>query len=409
MISAVPSVPAVESRHAPDLSDPRAMAALARDLDALRKQALAELCPEDLAHFQKLERWLRGLSTLGWATSWLGPNPVSALALGVGTYGRWAVVAHHVSHRGLDRVPGRPERYRRSVFARGARRAIDWLDWIHPADWQTEHDELHHHYTNDVLDPDLVEENLEMIRKADLPAPVKLAIVGFFAMTWRLTYYAPSAYLSRVEVERIRSSGERLGRATFHRPERYYRLFDPRTADGRDFLARSVLPYGLARFVLAPLCALPLGPGAALSVAANSAMGEAISNLLAFGTIVPSHAGDDTVRFDRDPTSRGERYARQILGTVNYTLGEEGFVGDVHDMLHGFLNYQIEHHLFPDLPPRALRRIAPRVEAICAKHGLPYVKERVDKRIAKTLALMIGKVSMPREEAPAAELAIAAE
>jgi len=328
----------------------------------------------------------------------MGPNPVSALAIGVGTYGRWAVVAHHVSHRGLDRVPGRPERYRRSVFARGARRALDWLDWIHPEDWHLEHDELHHHHTNDILDPDLVEENLKLIRQADLPDAVKLAIVGFFATTWRLTYYAPSAYLAAREVEQLRASGQKVDRSTFRRPEKYYRLFDPRSADGRRFIARNVLPYGLLRFVAAPLCALPLGPGASLSVAANAAMGEAISNLLAFATIVPSHAGDDTTRFDRDPTSRGERYARQILGTVNYTLGDEGFVGDVHDLLHGFLNYQIEHHLFPDLPPRAYRRIAPSVEAICKKHGLPYRKERVDVRVRKTLEVMIGRHSMPREQ-----------
>jgi fatty acid desaturase len=385
------------------------MAALARDLDALRKEALGELSAEDLAHFQKLERWVRTLSAVGWATSWLGPNPVSAIALGVGTYGRWAVVAHHVSHRGVDRLPGRPERYRRSVFARGARRAIDWLDWIHPEDWAVEHDELHHHFTNDVLDPDLVEENLEMVRQANLPAPLKLAIVGFFAMTWRLTYYAPSAYLAAREVERIRGGGQKLDRTSFHRPSKYYRLFDPRTAEGRRFLARNVLPYGLFRFVAAPLCALPLGPGAVASVAANSAMGEALSNLIAFATIVPSHAGEDTTRFDRDPTSRGERYARQILGTVNYTLGEEGFAGDVHDLLHGFLNYQIEHHLFPDLPPRAYRRIAPKVEAVCAKHGLPYRKERVDERVKKTLALMIGKVSMPREAEPVESAPLAAE
>jgi len=404
------SVPASRTSHSaaegaaartglvPDLSDREAMAALARDLDALKKDALAELCPEDLAHFEKLEGWVRGLSALGWATSWMGPNPVSALGIGVGTYGRWAVIAHHVSHRGLDRVPGRPERYRRSVFARGARRALDWLDWIHPEDWHLEHDELHHHHTNDILDPDLVEENLELIRQADLPNAVKLAIVAFFATTWRLTYYAPSAYLAAREVERLRGSGQKVDRTTFHRPGKYYRLFDPRSADGRRFIARNVLPYGLLRFVAAPLCALPLGPGASLSVAANAAMGEAISNLLAFATIVPSHAGDDTTRFERDPTSRGERYARQILGTVNYTLGDEGFFGDVHDLLHGFLNYQIEHHLFPDLPPRAYRRIAPRVEAICEKHGLPYRKERVDVRVRKTLEVMVGRRSMPREQ-----------
>lgn len=384
-------------------------AAIARDFDALRRDALNELGPDDLAHFQKLDRWARTLSTVGWATAWLGPNPVSALALGLGSYGRWAIVGHHVSHRGVDKLPGSPERYRRKFFARGARRFVDWLDWIHPEDWAVEHDELHHHYTNDWLDPDLVEENVGMIREANWPEPVKMAVIAFFISTWRLTYYAPSAFLSTREVQRIRRDKLKLDRETFQRPARYYECFDPRTELGRTFLARCVLPFGLARFVAAPLAFSPLGPGAVASAAINSALGEIITNLWAFGTIVPSHAGDDTTRFERDPTSRGEKYARQILGTVNYTLGDEGFIGDVHDYLHGFLNYQVEHHLFPDLPPRAYRRIAPRVEELCARHGLPYRKERVDRRIRETLGLMLGKLSMPREPEPVVGESLAAE
>lgn len=373
--------------------------ALAKDLDALRRETLASLGPEHLEHFKKLERWSRGLSFFGWATSWVAPNPISALAMGLGTYGRWAVVAHHASHRGLDpnKIPSSPQRFRRKYFAKGWRRATDWLDWIHPEDWATEHDELHHHYTNDWLDPDLVEENLHLIAASKIPDVVKGVIIAFFTGTWKLTYYAPSAFLSRKEVERIRAARLPLTRETFKRPANYYRAFNPFSSEGREFIGRSVLPYGLTRFVAMPGCFLPLGPQAVASSLLNTLLAEVITNLWAFGTIVPSHAGDDTIRFDRDPQSRGEKYARQILGTVNYTLGDESFLGDVHDYLHGFLNYQIEHHLFPDLPPLAYKRMATKVEAICEKHGLPYRKEAVGKRIKRTLSLMMGWTKMPRE------------
>ena len=39
---------------------------------------------------------------------------------------------------------------------------------------------------------------------------------------------------------------------------------------------------------------------------------------------------------------------------------------------HGGLQYQIEHHLFPRLPRANLRRVAPRVRALCQCHGIPY-------------------------------------
>jgi len=39
---------------------------------------------------------------------------------------------------------------------------------------------------------------------------------------------------------------------------------------------------------------------------------------------------------------------------------------------HGGLEYQIEHHLFPQLPRHALAQVQPYVKDFCAKHKLPY-------------------------------------
>jgi fatty acid desaturase len=44
------------------------------------------------------------------------------------------------------------------------------------------------------------------------------------------------------------------------------------------------------------------------------------------------------------------------------------------DFLLGGLNYQIEHHLFPNMPRPNLRRAQPLVRAFCRQHGLPYVE-----------------------------------
>jgi linoleoyl-CoA desaturase len=55
-----------------------------------------------------------------------------------------------------------------------------------------------------------------------------------------------------------------------------------------------------------------------------------------------------------------------MLGSANI----EG--GPLFHLLSGNLSHQIEHHLFPDLPARRYRQIAPQVRSICERYGLPY-------------------------------------
>ena len=40
--------------------------------------------------------------------------------------------------------------------------------------------------------------------------------------------------------------------------------------------------------------------------------------------------------------------------------------------MSGNLCYQIEHHLFPDLPSNRYAKISERVRALCEKYDLPY-------------------------------------
>jgi fatty acid desaturase len=44
------------------------------------------------------------------------------------------------------------------------------------------------------------------------------------------------------------------------------------------------------------------------------------------------------------------------------------------DFLLGGLNYQIEHHLFPNMPRPNLRRAQPLIRAFCRDHNLPYTE-----------------------------------
>jgi fatty acid desaturase len=370
------------------------LAAFAKDIDALRAELTSRLGPEDLAHFRKMERWGRAATALGYATAWFAPNPVSVAALAIGSSARWTIVMHHVSHRGMDQVPGVPERLTSKRFARGGLRARvrDWLDWVEPEAWNLEHNVLHHYRTGERADPDLVEHHMQMLRDADWPTPVKLAIVGFFMLTWRYTYYAPNTFQVLAATKRkgdLRMAAEKVGEAE-PIETRMLSAFDPRTEEGRAFL-KSIAPYIAGRFVVGPLAFLPLGPGAVASVAANTVMAEALSNVHTFCLITPNHTGDDMFRFEERPVGRAELYARQVMGSADFTGGS-----DLADFFQGYLNYQIEHHLFPDLPPKKLQEAQPLVEALCEKHGVPYVREPIGRRVKQLVDVMIGRRSMRR-------------
>jgi fatty acid desaturase len=78
----------------------------------------------------------------------------------------------------------------------------------------------------------------------------------------------------------------------------------------------------------------------------------------------PNHKGMPTLTED----DQLDFLRRQVLTSRN--VAGSGLV----DWLLGGLNYQIEHHLFPNMPRPNLRRAQPLVRAFCQRHGLPYAE-----------------------------------
>jgi fatty acid desaturase len=150
----------------------------------------------------------------------------------------------------------------------------------------------------------------------------------------------------------------------------------------------------ISRFVLlpAPLLLIPgVGPQLFGHALLNLIWADLLTNIHGFFTIVTNHAGNDVYTFDDAVKPKTPSfYVRQIIGSVNYANGN-----DVTDFLHGWLNYQIEHHVWPDLSMLQYQKAAPRLKAICEKHGVPYVQESVWTRLVKTLDIMVGKATMP--------------
>jgi fatty acid desaturase len=92
-------------------------------------------------------------------------------------------------------------------------------------------------------------------------------------------------------------------------------------------------------------------------------------NVWAYVVICCGHFADGAEKFTpaalKDET-KPEWYLRQMLGTANFNAGP------VLAFMSGNLCYQIEHHLFPDLPSNRYADIARRVKGVCVAYDLPY-------------------------------------
>ena len=124
----------------------------------------------------------------------------------------------------------------------------------------------------------------------------------------------------------------------------------------------------------------------AANVAANL-----LRNLWAYVVIFCGHFPDGAEKFTADVLeheTRAEWYLRQMLGAANFKAGP------LLAFSSGNLCYQIEHHLFPDLPSNRYAQIAVRVRALCDKYDLPYTTGSLVHQYLLTLRT-IHKLALP--------------
>jgi NADPH-dependent stearoyl-CoA 9-desaturase len=94
-----------------------------------------------------------------------------------------------------------------------------------------------------------------------------------------------------------------------------------------------------------------------------------VRNVWAYAIIFCGHFPDQTYTFSEEETSdetRGAYHVRQLLGAANI----EG--SPLFHVISGNLGYQVEHHLYPDMPSTRYAEIAPRVKELCERYELPY-------------------------------------
>jgi linoleoyl-CoA desaturase len=100
-------------------------------------------------------------------------------------------------------------------------------------------------------------------------------------------------------------------------------------------------------YVVYPALAGPLAP----KVVAGNALANAVRNVWGYVVIYCGHLTEGTATFreeDLEGEDRAHCYARQVMGSGNFETSPLGHV------LSGHLGFQIEHHLFPNIPCLAL-------------------------------------------------------
>jgi fatty acid desaturase len=103
------------------------------------------------------------------------------------------------------------------------------------------------------------------------------------------------------------------------------------------------------------------------------------------------HFPDGTQQFTEEQAeneTRGEWYYRQLLGSANLTGGK------LFHILAGNLSFQIEHHLFPDLPAHRYAEISAEVSEITERYRIPYNTGPLHRQFGSVVR-KIGKLALP--------------
>ena len=143
----------------------------------------------------------------------------------------------------------------------------------------------------------------------------------------------------------------------------------------------------LKDYVAFPLLAGPFAP----FVFTGNMTANLMRNVWSYMIIFCGHFPEGTQEFSIEETkaeTRGQWYFRQILGSANLTGGK------LFHILSGNLSFQIEHHLFPDIPAHRYAEIADEVQDICERYGVPYNRGSLPGQFASVVRKVV-KLALP--------------
>jgi fatty acid desaturase len=377
---------------------PEQIEEIGRELEELHEQVKADLGDRDARYIRSMIALQRRLALIGRAemvaSRWRGPWALGAATLGLAKILENMEIGHNVMHGQWDWMNDPVINSRQ----------WDWDTASTAEAWRHSHNYVHHTYTNILgkdrdlgyeimrIDPDqkwypfyllqpfynivlmmlfewgvaVHDLDFEAIRKGEKSIEKvreELKGIGAKARAQILKDYIAWPTMSGLVMTLIdvgaltvKAHGNRGRRSPRLQARRVTRKLRRETArSGGDMLRQLVERRSFRE---------PFRRTLTANLAAN-----VIRNVWSYAIIFCGHFPDQTYTFTEEETkdeTRGGWYVRQLLGAANI----DG--GPLFHVISGNLGYQVEHHLYPDMPSTRYGEIAPKVREICERYGLPY-------------------------------------
>ncbi|CBL45731.1 Fatty acid desaturase [gamma proteobacterium HdN1] len=314
---------------------------LAHEFDALRDQIRADLGERDANYIRKVIRQQRTMEVIGRVLLQFSFTPIGlsagVAALSVAKIMENMELGHNIMHGQYD--------WMNDTCIHST--TWEWDTVCDAASWKRTHNYEHHTYTNIVgKDRDYGYALLRLSNDTPWHPMYRIQLVYYFLLS---VLFQWGVGLHELEFEKIRR-----GEITLK--------------DKKPFLKEFFRKSGKQVFkdyVLFPLLAGPFF----LKVLLGNMLANLTRNLWASTIIFCGHFTESAETFTEEECaneSRGHWYFRQLRGSSNF----EG--GKLLHMMSGHLSYQIEHHLFPDIPAWRYPEMSVKVREICERHQLPY-------------------------------------
>ncbi|MFC9555119.1 fatty acid desaturase family protein [Rhodococcus sp. NPDC056960] len=339
--------------------------ALGRELDAIRRDIEESRGERDARYVRNTIRLQRGLEIGGRAVLFASRRRPAWL-LGAGMLGVSKIIenmelGHNVMHGQWDWMND-PEVHSTSW---------EWDNTGPSAHWKQTHNYLHHKYTNVLGMDDDVGYGLLRVTRDQRWKPFNAGNLVYNTLLALMFQYGVAA--QHLELGKVAK-----GRVPKEETQRKLREVGEKI--GKQILKDYVIHPAIT------------GPAWKSTLTANLTA-NVIRNVWTNAIIFCGHFPDGAEKFtkaDIDKETPAEWYLRQMLGSANI----EG--SRVMDFMSGNLSYQIEHHLFPDLPSNRYAEIAVRVRELCEKYDLPYTTGPFLVQYAKSWRT-IAKLSLPNK------------
>jgi NADPH-dependent stearoyl-CoA 9-desaturase len=344
---------------------PEDVEALARELDAIRSDIEESRGERDARYIRRAIRLQRGLAVGGRAALFASHNRVARLA-GIAMLAAAKIIenmelGHNIIHGQWDWMND-PEIH-----------STEWeWDTTSPSvHWKKSHNFIHHKYTNVVgLDDDIGYGIMRLTRDQRWERwmifnPVINLTLGTL-FEWGVAAHGlettkfRKGEKSKAEVLKdLRIIGKKVGKQV-----------------GKDYIVFPALA----------------GKNWKSTLKAN-AIANLIRNYWAYMVIFCGHFPDGAEKFTKqefEDETAGEWYLRQMLGSANF------HAGPLMAFMSGNLCYQIEHHLFPDLPSNRYAEISQRIRELCDKYDLPYTTGSLGRQYMQSFWTIM-KLALPNK------------